>query len=258
MRPSARQLSTIRGTAGSVLRAAARLRSARPGPTIESQGRIRTRRWVMRLMSVAAATAIVVAASAPAANAFPTSTFSIWTVAGSGAGCGTLCGDGGPATLAAPSFPEEVALDGAGALFIADTFNGAVRRVTPAGIISTVAGGGPGCLSTDPCGDGGPATSATLSFPFGLAFDGAGNLYIADSSAHRIRKVTGTTISTVAGSGNACSPTTSACGDTGPAVDADLNFPSGIALDDSGNLYIADAGSNRVRKVTGTTISTVA
>ena len=135
-----------------------------------------------------------------------------------------------------------MALDPAGNLYIADFGNSRVRKVTPGGTISTYAGTGtPGFA-----GDGGPATAAQLSFPQGVALDSAGNLYIADSNNNRIRKVTpGGTISTYAGTG-----LQGFSGDGGPAIDAQLWFPVGVALDSAGNLYIADQENQRIRKVT--------
>ncbi len=171
------------------------------------------------------------------------------TVAGKG--IDGFCGDGGPATSACLGAPGGVAADAAGNVYVADTYNHRVRRVTPDGTISTVAGNGTASF----CGDGGPATSACLNHPGGLAVDAAGNLYIADASNKRIRKVAPNgTISTVAGSG-----TGYFCGDGGPATSACLDSPNGIAVDGAGNLYIADTSNSRVRKVTpGGAISTVA
>ena len=107
-------------------------------------------------------------------------------------------GDGGPATSAEPTNPEQVTTDGSGNVYIADTTNRRVRKVSPSGTITTFAGSGGGGL-----GDGGPATSATLSYPKGLEVDDQGNLDIADWSNYRVRKVdTGGTITTVVGTGN--------------------------------------------------------
>ena len=177
------------------------------------------------------------------------STGTISTVAGTGARGSS--GDGGPATAAQLRSPSKVALDGAGNLYIADTNNQRIRKVDSTGTISTVAGTGAAGFS----GDGGPATTAQLSFPWDMAVDGAGNLYIADTNNQRIRKVDSTgTISTVAGTGAA-----GFSGDGGPATAAQLHGPSKVALDGAGNLYIADWLNNRIRKVDSTgTISTVA
>ena len=178
------------------------------------------------------------------------------------AGIGTagFSGDGGPAARAQFSGPTSVAVDAAGNLYIADQLNHCVRKVTPGGAISTVAGNGQGGFS----GDGGPAANAQLNFPRGVAVDPVGNLYIADFSNSRIRKVTSDgIISTVAGNGQPGSS-----GDGGLALNAQLAYPAGVAFDAARNLYIADGPLNgfgiayypsRIRKVdTEGTISTVA
>jgi sugar lactone lactonase YvrE len=161
-------------------------------------------------------------------------------------------GDGGPATGAQLLGPWGVALDGSGNLYIADTGNSVIRKVTTGGTITTVAGKyeyvsslpGPAAGYS---GDGGPATSAQLSTPYSIALDGAGDLYIADTGNGLIRKVTpGGTITTVAGNyglGQGYS------GDGGPATGAQLASPRGVAVDAAGNLYIGDTGNNVVRKV---------
>ena len=150
-------------------------------------------------------------------------------------------GDGGPATSAALNAPNGVAVDGAGNLYIADTDNHRIRRVSPSGIITTVAGNGTKGFS----GDGGPATSAALDQPKGVAVDASGNLYIPDTNNSRIRKVSPSgMISTVAGNG-----TQPFRGDGGPATAASLYLPCGVAVDAAGNLYIADTNNDRIRKV---------
>jgi len=160
----------------------------------------------------------------------------ITTVAGWGVG------DGGPATSAGLSYPSGVAVDAGGNLYIADRYNGRIRKVTPAGVITTVAGNGTFGFS----GDNGPATSAGLYLPSGVAVDASGNLYIADTANNRTRKVTPAgVITTVAGNG-----TSGFSGDNGPATSAGLNGPVGVAVDTGGNLYIADHGNDRIRKVT--------
>ena len=146
--------------------------------------------------------------------------------------------DNVPATKIELQLPAGVAVDSAGNLYIADSGTGRIYKVSN-GLITTVAGGG---LSF---GDGGPATSGGLAYPMGVAVDSAGNLYIADSSNHRIRKVSNGVIATVAGNG-----TPGSSGDNGPATSAQLYLPMGIALDSTGNLYIADYLNNRIRALT--------
>ena len=165
-------------------------------------------------------------------------------------------GDGGAATAARLDRPEGVAVDGAGNLYIADTFNHRIRKVDAAGVITTVAGSGEGGFGYGGFGgDGGPAVDAQLSRPTGVAVDGAGNLYIADTYNYRIRKVDAAgVITTVAGTGRG-----GYGGDGGPAVAARLTWPRDVALDGAGNLYIADYWNHRIRKVDAAgVISTVA
>jgi uncharacterized protein (TIGR03437 family) len=169
----------------------------------------------------------------------------ISTVAGNG-NIG-YTGDGGPATSATLGSANGIVVDKAGNFYFTDSIFSVVRKVNSKGIISTFAGGGAASL-----GDGGPATSARLGFQgphAGLAVDSAGNVYIADYFDSRIRKVdTSGNITTVAG--NSASPGLGAfSGDGGPATSAGLNSPTGVAFDSAGNLYIADYGNSRIRKV---------
>ena len=188
----------------------------------------------------------------------------IYTVAGTGAA--GFSGDGGPATSAELNNPEGVAADGAGNLLIADAGSARIRVVAArtgtfygkkmtAGDIYTVAGGGRHGL-----GDSGPATSAELNSPAGVAADGAGNLLIADLADERIRvvaartgtfygkKMTAGDIYTVAGNGNI-----GYSGDGGPGTNAGLYDPEGVAADTAGNLLIADTNDGRIRVVAGRT-----
>jgi sugar lactone lactonase YvrE len=185
----------------------------------------------------------------------------ISTVAGGGTPCSSspACGDGAAATDAQLSFPEGVAVDQAGNVYIADTGNSEIRKVSHGGKITRFAGTGADCSRPPACGDGGAATAAQLSAPAGLAVDSAGNVYIADTGDSEIRKVApGGKISRIAGTGVACSAAPS-CGDQGPATSAQLNFPGGVAVDQAGNAYVADAGDNEVRKISAAgTITRVA
>ena len=147
-----------------------------------------------------------------------------------------------------------VALDAAGDLYVADEGANLILMMNPDGLFTTVAGPGPAGIDFY-SGDGGAATNANLNFPFDVALDAAGNLYISDQENNRIRKVdTNGIITTVAGNG-----TNAFAGDGGPATNASLFYPRGVALDSIGNLYFADWLNNRIRKVdTNGIISTVA
>ena len=167
-----------------------------------------------------------------------------------GTGVPGFSGDGGPAVQAQLNLPGDVAVDGAGNVYVADTNNHRIRKVDPSGTtatITTIAGTEESGFS----GDGGAAVQAQLNLPHGVAVDGSGNVYIADTNNHRIRKVdpSGTT-ATIAGTG-----VSGFSGDSGAAVQAQLNLPHGVAVDGSGNVYIADTNNHRIRKVdpSGTT-----
>ena len=163
------------------------------------------------------------------------------TVAGNG--MPGFSGDGGYASQAELSAPSGIAVDLAGNIYIADRVNNRIRKITAAnGIITTLAGNG----AVGYTGDGGLASAAQLNNPTGIALDVSGNIYITDAGNNCIRKVTANTgiISTIAGTGIA-----GFSGDEGFATDAKLNNPTGIALDVSGNIYIADLLNNRIRKI---------
>ncbi len=179
----------------------------------------------------------------------------ITTVAGTGyragTGLGGYSGDGGAATAARMWYPSGVAVDDIGNLYIADQRNDRIRKVDTFGIITTVAGTGLPGFS----GDGSAAISAKLAHPTRVTLDASGNLFVADSGNNRIRKVdVAGTITTVAGSGiNGFS------GDGGSALSAELNTPIDMAVDATGNIFIADYSNNRIRKVDAAgTISTYA
>lgn len=160
-----------------------------------------------------------------------------------GTGVEGYSGDGGPADEAQIAAPWGLVVDAAGNLYFSDRNNSCVRRVDPDGLITVVAGrpGDPGFS-----GDGGQATDAELSGPLGLALDGDGDLVIVDGYNHRVRSVDTATgiITTIAGSG-----TEGFSGDGGAAADASLAWPQDVAFDSAGNLYIADTGSHRIRRV---------
>jgi uncharacterized protein (TIGR03437 family) len=176
----------------------------------------------------------------------PRAIYSISTVAGS-----SSLGDGGPAIDAQIGAIQGIATDRAGNLYLSDTDHNRVRKIGPTGIITTVAGTGIAGFS----GDGGPATSAQLNLPYGLAVDASGNLYIADLNNNRVRRVTPSgVIDTYAGRGGQGSS-----GDGGPATSAQMLSPRNVLVDPAGNLYISEFAAHRVRKVTPKgIISTVA
>jgi sugar lactone lactonase YvrE len=185
----------------------------------------------------------------------------ISTVAGIGGNPG-FGGDGGPATSAAFDGLSDISIDSAGNLFIADTYNERIRRLDAStGVITTVAGNGYMNPNCSPCGgfagDGGPATSAELNNPEGVTVDHAGNLFIADTSNQRVRRVDAATqiITTVAGNG-----TPGSSGNGGPATSAEFYAPAHVSIDLAGDLFITDWGTGLVRRVDAVTgvITTVA
>jgi hypothetical protein len=174
----------------------------------------------------------------------------ITTVAGNGnAG---YSGDGGPAISAKLNLNWGMTADGAGNIYICDQANQRVRKVSTSGVITTIAGNGTEGFS----GDGGPALSATLRYPMGVAVDGVGNVYFSDSYNYCIRKVnTSGIISLVAGIPGSAGYS----GDGGPATAARIDFVWGLATDAAGNLYLCDGNNNRVRMVDlSGTIKTIA
>ncbi len=197
---------------------------------------------IFLVVAVLGALTGVIGPVAPAAAALPAPAPIISTVAGSIHGYG---GDGGRATVAKLASPNGVAVDAAGNVFVADTNNYRIRKVDTTGTITTVAGNGNQTAPGEPVAEGVPATSATFWYLTDVATDVVGNLFIADPGTQRIRKVDPSgTITTVAGNG-----TGGYSGDGGPATAAAIHNAVGVAADAEGNLLIADAGNQRIRKV---------
>lgn len=161
------------------------------------------------------------------------------TIAGTGSG--GFSGDSGPATAAQFRNPSSAKFDTSGNLYVADYNNHRIRKISPSGIVSTIAGTGVASYS----GDGGPATAAALNSPVALALDIAGNLYFSDRGNNRIRKVSTTgVITTIAGTGAA-----TYTGDGGAATAATINYPGGLNTDAAGNIYLADENNSVIRKI---------
>ncbi len=184
-----------------------------------------------------------------------------------GVGWGNFAGDGGQATAANIGLPTGIVEDSQGNFYITDVRTSRIRKVTPAGVISTVVGSGTKCdiaQGTNVCGDGGPVLGAQLNIPTSIALDSAGNIYITDTVDNRIRvanmqstaiTIAGTSIpagdiQTIVGDGNPCiisqNPT---CGDGGPASSAEVNAPTGIFVDAAGDIYIADTHDQEIRVI---------
>ncbi len=174
----------------------------------------------------------------------------ITTIAGTGTG--GYSGDGGPATAANINSPMGIATDASGNVYFSDSYNFCIRKISTAGIISTIAGV-PGLAGFS--GDGGPATAARVKFIWGMNFDAAGNLYLCDGPNDRVRMVnTSGIINTIAGNG-----TSGFAGDNGAATAASLNKPLGVFVAHDGRIYIADCDNNRVRQIsTSGIITTIA
>ena len=166
-------------------------------------------------------------------------TVTLWA----GTGVAGYSGDGGPATSAQFNFPQNGSIDAQGNLYVADYYNNVIRKITAAGIVTTVAGNN--SLGAGYSGDGGPATSAQLNYPQSVMFDAAGDLLIDDTGNNVMRKIAPDgTITTIAGNGSA-----GYSGDGGPALSAQFNGPWDLDVDSYGNIYIPDVYNDAIRKI---------
>jgi sugar lactone lactonase YvrE len=162
----------------------------------------------------------------------------VMTLAGAGGMVGSVDGTGAAARF---SLPSGVAIDGAGNVYVADQLNHTIRKMTPGGVVTTLAGAAPGI----PGSMDGPGTAAFFNSPHDLAVDSSGNVYVADTGNHTLRKVTaGGVVTTLAGTAGM----TGIVDGTGAA--ARFNSPTGVAVDSAGNVYVADTGSATIRKIT--------
>ncbi len=170
----------------------------------------------------------------------------ISTIAGTGKP--GYAGDGGTATLAQMNTPSGLVADRYGNVYFADPYNNAIRKISASGIMSTVAGDGTAGYS----GDGGPASRSRLSAPVGMAIDQHGNIYFSDQNNAAIRKISfDGIITTIAGNGH-----DGYTGDGGRATDATMYIPSGIAVDNNGDVYFADSFNHVIRKISARGIIT--
>jgi streptogramin lyase len=167
----------------------------------------------------------------------------VTTLAGTALAVGSANGTGAAARF---NSPTEVAVDTAGNVYVADTNNHLIRKITPAGVVTTLAGTAGATGSAD-----GTGTAATFKFPYGVAVDGSGNVYVADTINHLIRKITSAgVVTTLAGTAGATGST------NGTGAAARFDSPSGVAVDGSGNVYVADATNDLIRKITSAGVVT--
>jgi uncharacterized protein YjdB len=160
------------------------------------------------------------------------------------AGSGTAGSQNGTGTVASFSRPYGIALDSAGNVYVADSVNNLIRKISPAGVVTTLAGSG------DAGAADGTGTAASFNFPTGVAVDAAGNVYVGDQLNHKIRKITASgVVTTLAGSGTAGAI-------DAPGASASFNTPGGLAVDSAGTVYVADQLNNKVRKVTAAGVVT--
>jgi sugar lactone lactonase YvrE len=213
------------------------------------------------ILALATATLAAGVATAVASGSRASGSYTIWRIGGNGHRCSAppACSGNGTGTGALLGYPEAVSVARDGTVYFADYGDDEVRKISPEGKITLIAGIGVPCRRAPHCGDGHSALSASLTAPSGVVVDGKGNVYIADTGDNEIRMVTPKgIIERVAGTGSTCAKPPK-CGDGGAATSAQLTAPSGIALDRHRDLYIADTGDNEIRRVaTAGTITRVA
>ncbi len=234
--------STVRKVSGGLLHTISTVAGTADG-SAQGDGGAAAKAFAEEVVSVAGDTSGNVYVAEPSRIRKIDARGTINTIAGLGAP--GYSGDGGAATQAHVNSPDAMLVASDGTLYFSERFNNRVRKITRAGIISTVAGSGADGAN----GDGSAATSAAVGEPWGIALDSRGSLYISQWSLHRIRRVDSSgTITTIAGGSGS-----GYAGDGGPARNAKFANPSGLALDASGNLYVADTNNHRVRKIVGAT-----
>ena len=189
------------------------------------------------LLSILLATSLASSITQCSSSGGDQAPFMVSTLAGSSAG-----NNNGTGTAAKFNNPSGVAVDSSGNIYVADTFNHRIRKISPVGVVTTLAGSSSG-------DDDGTGTAAKFNYSRDVAVDSSGNIYVADTSNHRIRKISpASVVTTFAGS--------SSGDDDGTGAAAQFNNPIGVAVDSSGNVYVADTSNHRIRKISPTRVVT--